>query len=514
MRFVDLCKRCIALIVFLLLCFVSIPLMAQPNVYMTPDNQKVSVGQAFDIVVSIEDIQSSPPENTMRGASVRVDFDPEILQVVSITEGPFMRSFGSTLGFPSHDNTAGWAQFDNSILGSSIMASGAGDLFTIHFEAVGNGTSHLNYSIIDLRNPDNAPLSYTSQNGVVYSGDAILSIEPMESSILIGEECTVYVKVENAVDLKGARSSLVYDSTILEVVSCTAGPFLKGGGSNSTTVFTQIETGTVVCDETILSPPDFGETGAGYLVEIVFRGLAEGLGVLSYDTEDTRLRDPQNQPLAHTTNTGVINVGDPVAVKLTSFTATPQEAGVELCWSTATEANVAGFNLYKSAHETAGYDRVNTSLIEAKGQITIGYDYTYLDQTAPSGILYYKLEEIDLEGRSTFFPVIRVENTMSFVKETACNSYEFILIKNYPNPFNPTTMISYDVPKQSLVKLMILDAQGHIVKVLCNDYQASGHNQVLWNGTNDKNERVASGVYFSFLTIGDKTVHGKMLLVK
>ncbi len=513
MRFSQYMKLKTAIFIFCL-CLLSTHLFATAHIFLTPETQKVSVGQTFDIVVNIQDVLSTPADSTLRGASVRIDFDPSILQVVSQTEGSFLRSFGNTLPFPFHDNTAGWAQFDNSILGSGTMASGSGDLYSIRFEAVGNGTSDLVFSDIQLRNPDNYPVGFTFQNGQVFSGDAMLSFEPTTSNILIGEECTVYVKIENIVDLKGARSSVLFNASIVEVVSVSAGPFLKDNGANSTTVFTQVTSGQVVCDESIMQPQNIGVTGAGYLVEIVFRGVAEGISTLSFDTADTRLRDPDNQPLAYTTSTGTIEVEEPIAVELTSFTATPRNGVVELQWTTAAETAAAGFNVCRSIQQDERYEVINPSLIVAQGDGYSGADYTFADYAAPAGKLAYKLQEIALDGTLTCSDPIEVDNAVNAVDEAGKTPETFGVLGNYPNPFNPTTSISYRIAAPAMVTVSITDAQGHWVKNLVRQFQSAGRHDVVWDGTNNHNERVASGIYVYKVQVGDQVDFGKMLMVK
>ncbi len=85
---------------------------------------------------------------------------------------------------------------------------------------------------------------------------------------------------------------------------------------------------------------------------------------------------------------------------------------------------------------------------------------------------------------------------------------------NYPNPFNPETTISYDVKKAGKLSLDIYNIKGQKVKTLINGNKGVGNHSVVWNGRNDKNENVASGVYFYKLTSGDYSEAKKMILMK
>jgi hypothetical protein len=92
----------------------------------------------------------------------------------------------------------------------------------------------------------------------------------------------------------------------------------------------------------------------------------------------------------------------PTVVKLSSFTATPADRAVILTWTTASEIDNAGFNLYRSESETGGYVKINSSLIPAQGSPTSGATYQYVDNNVKNRTThYYKLEDIDLNGKST-----------------------------------------------------------------------------------------------------------------
>ncbi len=97
---------------------------------------------------------------------------------------------------------------------------------------------------------------------------------------------------------------------------------------------------------------------------------------------------------------------------------------------------------------------------------------------------------------------------------TAGLPQEFALSANYPNPFNPTTYITYDLPARSHVRLTVFNAMGQIVSRLVDKDQAAGSYRVSWNGTNMDGSSAPSGIYFYRLE-GDgfaKTM--KMTLMK
>ncbi len=88
------------------------------------------------------------------------------------------------------------------------------------------------------------------------------------------------------------------------------------------------------------------------------------------------------------------------------------------------------------------------------------------------------------------------------------------LYQNLPNPFNPQTLIKYDLPEAADVKLDVFNILGQYVATLVNAYQAAGPKSVLWDGTDAGGAKVASGFYFYKFTAGDFSAVKKMLFLK
>jgi hypothetical protein len=87
-------------------------------------------------------------------------------------------------------------------------------------------------------------------------------------------------------------------------------------------------------------------------------------------------------------------------------------------------------------------------------------------------------------------------------------------VKNYPNPFNPETIILYTLPAGSEVRLVIYNVLGQHVRELVNAFQPSGQYGVRWSGRDELGRNVSSGVYFYRLHAGKNVVLRKMLLLK
>lgn len=94
-------------------------------------------------------------------------------------------------------------------------------------------------------------------------------------------------------------------------------------------------------------------------------------------------------------------------------------------------------------------------------------------------------------------------------------STDFALTQNYPNPFNPTTTIEYALPRPEQVRILIYDVRGALVRTLLDGVeQPQGYHRLSWNGRNDRDDQVSSGVYFYRIQAGSFTQVKKMLLIK
>ena len=108
----------------------------------------------------------------------------------------------------------------------------------------------------------------------------------------------------------------------------------------------------------------------------------------------------------------------PTLVKLGHLAAVHQGNQVSITWITLSETNTVGFNLLRSELKDGKYSRINSKIIEAEGGATLNAEYSYTDDTAKPGVIYYyRLEDIDNRGISTFHGPVSV--TISMAKTVA-----------------------------------------------------------------------------------------------
>ncbi|MFL3015896.1 MAG: FlgD immunoglobulin-like domain containing protein [Candidatus Neomarinimicrobiota bacterium] len=117
------------------------------------------------------------------------------------------------------------------------------------------------------------------------------------------------------------------------------------------------------------------------------------------------------------------------------------------------------------------------------------------------------------------------DNTSQFLTNFECQQEElrstaismpvqYSLHQNYPNPFNPVTTLTYDLPKDSFVHVIVYDILGNVINDLVNTNQSSGYRSIQWNGTNNQGESVSAGLYLYTIHTGDFVDTKKMILLK
>jgi hypothetical protein len=141
----------------------------------------------------------------------------------------------------------------------------------------------------------------------------------------------------------------------------------------------------------------------------------------------------------------------------------------------------------------------------------IGSTHTnsYTDATAPQGVAYYCISAIDSAGNRGAYS----QKVGLIVTEVNTNGdqlpHQFSLSQSYPNPFNPSTRIQYDVPSQSHVSIRIYDVLGREVETLVNEEKPAGRYTVMWKAGNR-----SSGVYWYVMSAGSFHKTERMLLLK
>jgi hypothetical protein len=192
-----------------------------------------------------------------------------------------------------------------------------------------------------------------------------------------------------------------------------------------------------------------------------------------------------------------VSVDRVIPVELTSFTAFSDDDAIRLNWSTASETNNAGFDIERST-DGASFARIGFE--EGVGTTTEAQSYQFSDTAPPfASTLYYRLRQVDVDGAFEYSPVVEVAMTPS----------SLALLPSAPNPFRQSTVLRYEIPEPSVVRLQVFDAVGRHVATLADGEQSAGRHELTFDGS-----RLASGTYFVRLEVGANVQTQMMRLVR
>ncbi len=192
-----------------------------------------------------------------------------------------------------------------------------------------------------------------------------------------------------------------------------------------------------------------------------------------------------------------------VPVELTSFTATSVSGTIVLNWETATETNNNGFEIQRRVNNEGSWTTVGFK--NGNGTTTQPHHYTYTDDISDINAtsVAYRLKQVDFDGSSEFSKEVLVDNIAPA---------QYSLSQNFPNPFNPTTVINFALPYNSFVSLKVYNSLGQEVSTLVNETKQAGSYKVNFNASG-----LSSGVYYYILRAGNNNEFvksNKMILLK
>ncbi|HPG41411.1 MAG TPA: T9SS type A sorting domain-containing protein [bacterium] len=196
-------------------------------------------------------------------------------------------------------------------------------------------------------------------------------------------------------------------------------------------------------------------------------------------------------------------------VELSSFGAQYRNSVIELKWTTESEVNNLGFNVYRSVDMAVNFEKINNIMVRGAGNSTVQTRYSFTDKNVnPGHTYYYKLEAVDIKGKtSTFSPV-------SVTTSVAALPAQHELAQNYPNPFNPETTIRYNLVADTMVQLTIFNLLGDYITRLVNEQQGAGSFSINWNGIDDSGQQVTAGIYFCELRTNESILTRKMIYAR
>jgi len=177
-----------------------------------------------------------------------------------------------------------------------------------------------------------------------------------------------------------------------------------------------------------------------------------------------------------------------------------------LLWDANTEPDLSLYEIWRKI-DNGNWSNIGTSTTNSYDDI----DYFWGGHIT----LYYKIRVKDTQNKYSVFSneiiglgTIAPKVAGKYNNEIE-NIYEYYLSSNYPNPFNPSTVIHYEIPNDGLVTIKVYDELGREVKTLVNLYQNKGKYDINFEAS-----QLTSGIYFYRLQSGSFVSTKKMLLLK
>ncbi len=377
--------------------------------------------------------------------------------------------------------------------------------------------------------------------------DEAAMVEPSAAAMITGfepaEGLTLLGIADNQVDV-GAEEAVMLSNGFLGTLKLMTGaeavPF-SVGVSSFTVLLASGETTMVTLPAPVMY--NFGPRlevsahiatiprGGEAVIKVTALGFAEGAKItFSHEVEGAAMidahpeMDMQNVYTLTATGLGsavvkvtasdgmsavevTVQFDEQVPIELSSFVGSVIEDRVVLNWATASQTNNAGFRVLRST-DGETYEVVS-ELIAGAGTTDQLMDYMFEDISLPAAeIVYYVLEQIDLDGTVNRSNPIEVLLGARFTLPTEFAS------AIYPNPFNPRTTISYDLPADTNVSVIIYDAIGQEIRQLVSQHYTAGRYSVQWDAKDFMGRSVGSGVYIAKIVAGPNTAIQKMLLLK
>jgi hypothetical protein len=141
--------------------------------------------------------------------------------------------------------------------------------------------------------------------------------------------------------------------------------------------------------------------------------------------------------------------------------------------------------------------------------------FTTVDPKEMNSVELTNVMVIDVNGDSLGVTITNLAWDDKHLSATnAGESKSFVLGQNFPNPFNPSTIINYRLNKAAFVRLSVYDITGREVSRLINQYQYVGEYKVKWDSNSNNGQKIASGIYIARLNVDNNSFSQKMLLTK
>ena len=213
----------------------------------------------------------------------------------------------------------------------------------------------------------------------------------------------------------------------------------------------------------------------------------------------------------------------PTAVTLSSFMAAYLDGTPLISWTTQSESDNLGWNIYRNDIEDfEGSIKINAGLIPGAGTTSEQTDYQFTDYFPVNADqkYYYWIEEVSISGFSYHYgPIsLTIPEHDGFNPTPPTSDNSIASIYNFPNPSQANTTIQFVVKEPGLADISIYNIKGQKIKTVFKEYiggeKLNKSQSVFWDGKDEQGTPVADGIYLNVLKINGKTFTHNIILMK
>lgn len=320
-------------------------------------------------------------------------------------------------------------------------------------------------------------------------------------------------------------NSFTHSSGTLTPTGLSAGTYLAnyscsllGGSATATKVFTSVfvggnEQSNLTTIRTLNSTTSPGAIGGTGLITIATPSDAVTLRLKNGTNTDNITVKYADLTLNRITYTGDASL----PVELTGFNLSNTARGVSVAWETESEFENLGFILERrERNKTDSWQKLSDFQtnpdLRGAGTSPERHSYQYLDEMVNDGGSYsYRLADVDYQGKMTWYPPSEITRTSP---DAVGIVRHLILGRAYPNPFNPSVQIAFELAASTPVRVSIFDLRGGLIDIPLNEPRQAGHHTVEWRGHSANGSPLETGLYFAIIETRTNTQVLKLLFLK
>jgi len=189
-----------------------------------------------------------------------------------------------------------------------------------------------------------------------------------------------------------------------------------------------------------------------------------------------------------------------IATLLQNYSVAVSGSDIKIEWTLSEAGEEIDFVILRASEPSMTFSEVSST-----GLSRDGLSYSFIDKDCEPATTYlYRVDVLENGERRILFETGPITTP----------AMELILDQNIPNPFNPSTTISYYVPERCSVVLEVYSISGALIKRLYDGDRSKGLYTVVWHGSDEKGRQMGSGVYFYRLKTGKEVLSRKMILLR